>query len=607
MSNLTGKTLSARYLIQDVVARGGMSTVYLAKDLRLDRVVAIKVIHPHLAADPVFRDKFFREARMIAKVNHANLVNIYDQGDDSGNAYIVLEYVQGITLRDALRDSGALTTEQIVQVSKAVLSALSQAHSNGIVHRDLKPENVLLSDDGRIKVTDFGLARELSADTDTGSLVGTVAYLAPEVIKRGKTQTQSDIYSYGIMLFEMLTGKQPFSGTDAIQIAMMHTTSRVGSALNENSAASRELDELMLYCTEPDASNRPQNAILALRALEKISAAKATTNLDETLVLDDPHGDLSFTEVIADFDIPTDTAFEGYTKKSPVTKWLVASILALSLGSFGGWWFGAGPGALIAVPNVSDRTQSQAINSLQTLTEDIDVRKVFSSTFAEGQVVGTEPPAGIPVTKGTPITLLVSKGKEMAVVPDLLGNDLVTATAKIVGARFSIGAVSEWFNADYPLGSVYAYSGDDKTELAVGSAIEMKISLGAIPVVAGLKEEVAKAALEVAGLSVRKSSYQFSDSIAKGDVIAVAPDEVEVGKGSTVKLVVSKGPNTVVMPKVVGETILAAQGLLESLGLEVLIDTRWLSADFGIKRVTGASENVGAVIKVGSTVIIRSR
>lgn len=607
MSNLTGKTLSARYLIQDVVARGGMSTVYLAKDLRLDRVVAIKVIHPHLASDPVFRDKFFREARMIAKVNHANLVNIYDQGDDSGNAYIVLEYVQGITLRDALRDSGALTTEQIVQVSKAVLSALSQAHSNGIVHRDLKPENVLLSDDGRIKVTDFGLARELSADTDTGSLVGTVAYLAPEVIKRGKTQTQSDIYTYGIMLFEMLTGKQPFSGTDAIQIAMMHTTSRVGSALNANSAASRELDELMLYCTEPDASNRPQNAILALRALEKISAAKATTNLDETLVLDDPHGDLSFTEVIADFDVPTDTAFEGYSKKSPVTKWLVASILALSLGSFGGWWFGAGPGALIAIPNVSDKTQSQAINSLQTLTEDIDVRKVFSSTFAEGQVVGTEPPAGIPVTKGTPITLLVSKGKEMAFVPDLLGNDLVTATAKIVGARFSIGAVSEWFNADYPLGSVYAYSGDDKTELAVGSAIEMKISLGAIPVVAGLKEEVAKAALEVAGLSVRKSSYQFSDSIAKGDVIAVAPDEVEVGKGSTVKLVVSKGPNTVVMPKVVGETILAAQGLLESLGLEVLIDTRWLSADYGIKRVTGASENVGAVIKVGSTVIIRSR
>ena len=608
MSNLSGKTLSARYLIQDVVARGGMSTVYSAKDLRLDRVVAIKVIHPHLAADPEFRDKFFREARMLAKVNHANLVNIYDQGDDSGHAYIVLEYVQGITLRDALRDSGALTTEQIVQVSKAILSALSQAHTNDIVHRDLKPENVLLSDDGRIKVTDFGLARELSADTDTGSLVGTVAYLAPEVIKRGKTQTQSDIYSYGIMLFEMLTGKQPFSGTDAIQVAMMHTTSRVGSSLIENSSASRDLDELMLYCTEPEVVNRPQNAVIALRALEKIAATSApASNLDETLILDNPHGDLSFTEVISDFAIPTETAFEGFNKRSPLAKWLVASILTLSLGAFGGWWFGSGPGALISIPNVSDTTQSQAINSLQTVTENIEIKKVFSFTFASGQVVGTEPPAGIPVTKGTPVTLLVSKGKEMVVVPELVGLDLVTATAKLVGVGFSVGAVSEWFNADYPLGSVYAHSGDDETKLAVGSPVDLKISLGSIPVVADLKEQVARAALEVAGLSVRKSSYQYSDTVLKGDVISVAPDEVEVGKGSTVKLIVSKGPNTVVMPKVVGETILAAQGLLESLGLEVLIDTRWLSADYGIKRVTGASENVGSVIKVGSTVIIRSR
>jgi serine/threonine-protein kinase len=271
MSNLLGKTLSSRYLVETIIARGGMSTVYQAKDQRLDRQVAVKVIHPHLAADPVFRDKFFREARMLAKVNHANLVNIYDQGDDSGHAYIVLEFVEGITLRDALRDSGALTTGQILQVSKAILSALTQAHSNGIVHRDLKPENVLLSDDGRIKVTDFGLARELSADTDTDSLVGTVAYLAPEVIKRGKTQTQSDIYSFGIMVYEMLTGKQPYLGTDAIQIAMLHTNSRVGSALEINPNASNELNELMLKCTEPNPENRPRNASDALTALENIT------------------------------------------------------------------------------------------------------------------------------------------------------------------------------------------------------------------------------------------------------------------------------------------------------------------------------------------------
>jgi len=237
MSNLDGLTLAGRYQINEVIARGGMATVYLGHDVRLDRKVAIKIIHPHLSDDPVFRDKFFREARMLAKVAHANLVNIFDQGDDQGHAFIVLELVEGITLRDALKNFGALRTEQIIQVSRAVLSALAQAHQNGVVHRDLKPENILLADDGRIKVTDFGLARELTANTDTGSLVGTVAYLAPEVIKRGKADTASDVYSFGILLFEMLTGKQPFSGDDAMQIAFQHTTERVPSAKTLNPRA----------------------------------------------------------------------------------------------------------------------------------------------------------------------------------------------------------------------------------------------------------------------------------------------------------------------------------------------------------------------------------
>ena len=595
--------------MQEIIARGGMSTVYSAKDLRLDRLVAIKVIHPHLAADPVFRDKFFREARMLAKVNHANLVNIYDQGDDSGNAYIVLEYVQGITLRDALRENGALTTEQIMQVSKAILSALAQAHSNGIVHRDLKPENVLLSDDGRIKVTDFGLARELSTDTDTGSLVGTVAYLAPEVIKRGKTQTQSDIYSYGIMLYEMLTGRQPYLGSDAIQIAMMHTNSRVGSALELNSAASKELNHLMLDCTQPSPELRPQDAMSALAKLEQISKSEVDSNqnIDETLILAEPYEDISFTEVISDLEITKANPFESFGKKNVISTWLISSLLIFALGSFGGWFFGAGPGALVSIPNVSDKSSAEATNILQPLTNHIAIRKVFSSSFAEGQVVGTEPPAGIPVPKDSTITLLVSKGKEMISVPKLLGLDLVTATAKLAGVHLAVGTVSEWFNSDYPLGTIYDYSGADKTKLAVGSNVDLKVSLGAIPVVSGLQESVARAALEVAGLNVRKSVYQFSNTFAKGEVVAVVPDETEVGKGSTIKLIVSRGPNTVLMPKVKGETILAAQSLLESLGLKVLIDTKWLSKDYGIKKVTGASENVGTTLKVGSTVVIRSR
>ena len=610
MSNLEGITLADRYQITEVIARGGMATVYLGKDIRLDRQVAIKIIHTHLSDDPVFRDKFFREARMLAKVAHSNLVNIFDQGDDQGHAFIVLELVEGITLRDALKNFGSLRSEQIVQVSRAVLSALAQAHQNGIVHRDLKPENILLADDGRIKVTDFGLARELTANTDTGSLVGTVAYLAPEVIKRGKAETASDVYSFGILLFEMLTGKQPFPGDDAMQIAFRHTTERVPSAKTINPNADTALNDLMIWCTEPLVENRPNNAYLALAHLEKFSG-KAKTNsedLAQTLLLSEHIPQESFTEVLSDLESPDQPKpFAKFSSKLLATRWLVASLIAVSAGSFGGWYYGSGPGALVAIPSITDKNQSQATSLLSPLTENLTIRKVFSSTFSEGQVIGSEPGAGVLVPRGMSITILVSKGKEYVAVPALQGLDLVTATAKIIGARLAVGKVSEWFNAEHPIGTVYNYSGEDGTELAVASGVDLKVSLGTIPVVAGLQKNVAKAALEAAGLNVRVVASQYSISVAKGQVISVVPDEPEIGKGSSIKLVVSLGPETVKMPQVKGETILAGKSLLESLGLKVIIDTKWLTKDWGIKRITGASETAGATLKVGQSVTIRSR
>lgn len=612
MSNLVGTTLSSRYEIIEIIARGGMATVYLAKDLRLAREVAVKIIHPHLSEDPVFRDKFFREARMLAKVNHANLVNIFDQGDDNGNAFIVLELVQGITLRDAIKDLGALHTTQVLQVSKAMLSALAQAHSSGVVHRDLKPENVLLSDDGRIKVTDFGLARELSSNTDTGSLVGTVAYLAPEVIRRGKAETPSDIYSFGIMLFEMLTGEQPFRGDDAIQIAFMHTSERVSSAKTLNPKADNSLDQLMLWCTEPNPENRPIDASRALIEIEKIlksnpadAAPSKTENLSETMVL--PR-DANFTEVLGDIGLEEEELpFAKHSSRLVFARWIVASVLALAVGSFGGWYYGAGPGALIAVPNLSDKSVSVASTEIDSITKDVVIREEFSSAFAKGQVIGTEPVAGLLIPKGTQIVLVVSKGKELVQVPKVIGVDLVTATAKIIGAQLVVGEVTQWFNSKYPIGVVYENSGSDGTKLPVSSGIDLKVSLGAIPVVAGLQTEIAKAALEAAGLTVRAVEKEYSTTVPKGQVISVVPDEKEVGKGSSIKLVESLGPQTVTMPAVKGETILAAKGLLESLGLRVVIDTSWLSKDYGIKKVTGVSENAGTTLLVGQSVTIRSR
>ena len=607
-----GTTLSSRYEITEIIARGGMATVYLAKDLRLAREVAVKIIHPHLSEDPVFRDKFFREARMLAKVSHANLVNIFDQGDDSGNAFIVLELVQGITLRDAIKDLGVLHTTQVLQVSKAVLSALAQAHSNGVVHRDLKPENVLLSDDGRIKVTDFGLARELSANTDTGSLVGTVAYLAPEVIRRGKAETPSDIYSFGIMLFEMLTGQQPFRGDDAIQIAFMHTSERVPSAKTVNPMADSSLDKLMLWCTEPNPEHRPADAARALIEIEKIlraepieSATSRTDKLSETMVLP---GDTNFTEVLGNIGLEEqELPFAKHSSKLIFARWIIASVIAIGTGSFAGWYYGSGPGALIAVPNLSDKSVSIASTEIDSITKDVVIREEFSSAFAKGQVIGTEPVAGILVPKGVQIVLVVSKGKELVQVPKVIGVDLVTATAKIIGAKLVVGKVTQWFNSEYPIGFVYDNSGSDGTKLPVSSAIDLKVSLGAIPVVAGLQTDIAKAALEAAGLTVRVVDTKYSNTVAKGQIISVVPDEKEVGKGSSIKLIESLGPQTVTMPAVKGETILAAKGLLESLGLRVVIDTSWLSKDYGIKKVTGVSETAGTTLIVGQSVTIRSR
>ena len=601
MSNLVGSVLANRYQLVELIARGGMATVYEAKDQKLDRLVAVKVIHPHLAEDPVFRDKFFREARMLAKVNHANLVNIYDQGDDQGRAFIVLELVKGITLRQALNDFGKLSTDQITQVSKAVLSALAQAHASGVVHRDLKPENVLLADDGRIKVTDFGLARELTADTDTGSLVGTVAYLAPEVIRRGKTEASSDIYSFGIMLYEMLTGKQPYQGEDAMQIAFKHTSERVPSALELNPQADSNLNSLMLDCTQPNPMNRPKDAGEVLDALAGLPTPQQ--NLAQTLVM--PEG-TNFTEVLGELE-PEVNSFAKHGSKYLALRWLVASVLAISLGSFGGWWFGSGPGALVPVPATSDKSQAQATKVLSSVTSHVLVRSIFSADYPEGIVIGTEPAAGILVPHDAQVTILISKGKETVAVPNIKGLDLVTASAQIIGARLSVGKVTEWFSSDYPIGTVYSFTGMDGSKLPVSSAVDIKVSLGSIPVVKGLQLNVAKAALQAAGLQVRKVNYKYSNSFAKGEIISVSPDEQEIGKGSTLVLDVSLGPNTVVMPKVKGETILAGKSLLESLGLKVVIDTKWLVKDYGIKRITGASETVGAKLHVGDTVVIRSR
>ena len=254
---LIGRLIDGWYQVRSRIARGGMATVYLATDQRLDRLVAVKIMHGHLADDSQFKERFIQEARSAARLAHPNVVNVFDQGQDADSAYLVMEYLPGITLRELLQEYGALTSEQTMDIAQAVLAGLAAAHKAGIVHRDLKPENVLLADDGRIKIGDFGLARAASANTATGkALLGTIAYLSPELVTRGIADTRSDIYAVGIMMFEMLTGEQPYKGEQPMQIAYQHANDTVPAPSSFNARVPAEWDEIVLWATSRDPQDR---------------------------------------------------------------------------------------------------------------------------------------------------------------------------------------------------------------------------------------------------------------------------------------------------------------------------------------------------------------
>src|SRR5918998_2783477 len=270
---MIGRLIDGRYQVRSRIARGGMATVYLATDLRLERRVALKIMHGHLADDNAFKSRFVQEARSAARLAHPNVVNVFDQGQDSDMAYLVMEYLQGITLRDLLKEYGKLTPEQTMDIMEAVLAGLAAAHKAGIVHRDLKPENVLLADDGRIKIGDFGLARAASNNTATGqALLGTIAYLSPELVTRGLADARSDIYALGIMTYEMLTGEQPYVGEAPMAVAYQHANDTVPLPSSKAPSTPQELDDLVLWATARDPEERPRDAREMLDQLLSVSA-----------------------------------------------------------------------------------------------------------------------------------------------------------------------------------------------------------------------------------------------------------------------------------------------------------------------------------------------
>ena len=618
MADLTGQLIADRYLVKAFIASGGMASVYRAQDTVLERVVALKVIHPHLATDKSFVEKFRREAKTAASLSHPNLVNVFDQGTDNQATFLVMEYVPGINLRDALNDYGLLSPKRALEILEPLTAGLAAAHAAGILHRDLKPENVFLSDSGIVKLGDFGLAREITSHTQTGSLVGTAAYLSPELVLRGQADARSDIYSLGVMAFEMLTGKQPYDGDQAVQIAYQHANSNIPAPSSLNPEVPELLDEIVLWATARNPSDRPSSAKELLpvitRAKSDIKRGLTTTfedfgitrNFTEEFVA--PAG---ATEVIGEIQ-PAESSerADSFVKLAKANRRsgrlvLIMTLLAIFFSAGSGWWFSTGPGGASVVPELEGRSVEVAISTLEPIGLQVTQEQEHSAVVPVGRVTRTEPIAGTRVAKQSPITVFVSLGPKQVLVPEPLGLNLEQAKQLLIDTGLTPGAVDSFFDVA-EVGQVFAFSQAAGTSLDEGSVVDLQVSLGPVPAVEGQSLQQATEKLQAVGLTV-SSQQVFSDQVPAGQVVSLTPSAEPLPEAGSVSLAVSKGPEFVTMPNVVGETVLAARNALQALGLTVEIDTDQLSSRYGIVKVTKQTPTASTRVRVGSEVTISTR
>ena len=616
---LVGKTVGGRYEVRALLARGGMATVYEAIDLRLDRRVAFKVMHPHLAADPGFVARFEREAKSAARLAHPHVVGVYDQGEADGLVYLAMEYIPGRTLRDVMRQYGPLTTEQALVLLEPVLEALSAAHAAGLVHRDIKPENVLISNDGRVKVADFGLARAVAtSDTNAtaGVLIGTVAYLAPEQVERGDADARTDVYAAGVCLFEMITGRVPHSGESPLAVAYQHVNADVPSPSSILPGIPPEADALVRTATRRDPNSRYQSSADFLADVRRTRAKLPipvpfidTPAMNDTLVVGTGQYHVS-TDESEEWGGDYDDALDYDSRPRRVgVRWVVGLLVAILVGAagFAGWWLAAGPGTYAPTPDVVGQTFDQATDVLagQGLTL-LSAAEQYSETVPAGAILSTQPAPGSGIAPGGTVEATVSLGPERYPVPDVRGSDPEAATQAIIDAGLASGGRIEAFDDTVPIGQVAGTEPEIGTSVPPDTAIDLIVSKGPEPVeladVTGRKQAAAVKRLEDAGLQVTVTR-EFSESVPDGRVVSMDPPAgTTVDSGSTVALVVSKGPPPVEVPDLIDLRRGAAIEALERLGLRAQVDDGEFTR---LNRVFDQSPSPGELVPRGSTVTLR--
>ncbi|HCJ49521.1 MAG TPA: Stk1 family PASTA domain-containing Ser/Thr kinase [Microbacterium sp.] len=595
---LIGRLVDSRYRVRARIARGGMATVYVATDLRLERRVALKVMHGHLSDDTVFQNRFIQEARSAARLADPHVVNVFDQGQDGEMAYLVMEYLPGITLRELVREQRRLTLPQTITIMDAVLSGLAAAHRAGIIHRDVKPENVLLAEDGRIKIGDFGLARATSANTATGQmLLGTIAYLAPELVTRGTADARSDIYALGIMLYEMLTGEQPYKGEQPMQIAYQHATHSVPRPSVKNPGVPEQLDELVLWSTERDPEDRPTDAremLERLRAIQKelgifpqvvrSTPAGGAVVVDDTLDSDEMTRVMpgTFTAPQVTEDVDNATRLRTRSRRNAVKGgWLLLLVLLLAGAAGGaGWWFGSGPGSLTSVPDVEGMTFAAAQDLLAENDLTAVAEEVHDLNVPEGEALGSSPSAGARLDRESSVTVQISAGPATAELPVLQDRTADEVTALLDEVSITVAEENMFFTSFDPDRVVRVYvtqgAGSEPVECTEGchvlhgSTAELRVSLGPVPAVAGQTEDEAVRTLRDVELGAT-TTEEYSGEVEAGRVIRVLEREGggSFRPGDEVTLVVSKGPEPIAVPDVTGSTIREAVASVQAQGFDV--------------------------------------
>jgi eukaryotic-like serine/threonine-protein kinase len=567
-------TVDGRYQILSRIAAGGMGEVYRAHDPVLEREVALKILHPSLAADAGFIDRFRREARSAAMLGHPNIVAVHDWGETGGTYFMVMEFIRGPNLRSVLMGNGAIHPAQASEIISGVLAALDHAHRQGIVHRDIKPENVMLtSAEGVPKVADFGLARAFAdsrVSQAPGTVTGTVQYLAPEQVEGDQADPRTDLYSTGIVLYELLSGDVPFTGETSVAIAYKHLRERVPPPSTSNPMVPVALDRVVLNATQRDrhrrtAEARTMRAELAAAAAELPPAPPLSELASSVAPADEVPADR-----LSTVTIPRTLSPKQRRRQRLRRSWTwLSALVVLAAGGWAVWTY------LVPHPTTVPSLVGRPVEEAQRLAVgaemDFDIdRRAFSSDVPAGSIISQRPVPRSEAEEGDTLTVVVSRGPELAPVPDVSDQAVDVARQRLRKDGFET-LVRQEYHERIPEGRVIDQTPPAGTDLEVGEPVRITVSLGKEPVdvpsVEGKSESEAGAILLGAELQVSVTE-EFSATVPLGVVIRQEPAEgTTVDQDSTVTIVVSKGPRQFPMPNVVGQSTGAARAQLEDAGL----------------------------------------